>query len=211
MTNLLQTPTASRPSDLPSFSRLRARRILVVVVLALGLVLLGPSVAGARDSSARKLGRGVSNIGLGVLAIPGQIVRTTRDRGPFIGATWGFAKGGQRTRRRLRTADLFFRGAAEFQADHEARVPLAVFQRDRQAYTLGGAPARSTSRSPGHLRDGRYPNCLANGMNRSCNRLTSPGVISSSKSSRPNTSRIDPDACSTPISRVCGARRGIGR
>ena len=93
MTNLLQTPSTSINSDLPSFSRLRARRILVVVVLALGLVLLGPSVAGARDSSARKLGRGVSNIGLGVLAIPGQIVRTTRDRGPFIGATWGFARG----------------------------------------------------------------------------------------------------------------------
>ena len=74
-------------------SRPRARRIFVVIVLALGLLFVGPSTASARDSSARKLGRGVSNLSLGVLAIPGQIVRTTRERGPFVGATWGFAKG----------------------------------------------------------------------------------------------------------------------
>jgi len=32
-------------------------------------------------------------MGLGVLAVPGQIVKTTQDNGPFIGATWGFLKG----------------------------------------------------------------------------------------------------------------------
>lgn len=71
----------------------RGRRIVVVLLLALGLALAAPSLASARDSAARKLGRGVSNIGLGVLAIPGQIVRTSQERGPFVGATWGFVKG----------------------------------------------------------------------------------------------------------------------
>jgi putative exosortase-associated protein (TIGR04073 family) len=65
----------------------------LALVLALGLVLMAPSVATARDSAARKLGRGVSNIGLGVLAIPGQIVRRSRESGPFVGATWGLVKG----------------------------------------------------------------------------------------------------------------------
>jgi len=65
----------------------------MILVLALGLCLLVPGSAAARDTAARKLGRGVSNIGLGVLAIPGQIVQTTRDSGPFVGATWGFVKG----------------------------------------------------------------------------------------------------------------------
>jgi putative exosortase-associated protein (TIGR04073 family) len=30
---------------------------------------------------------------MGVLALPGEIVQTTRERGPFVGATWGFVKG----------------------------------------------------------------------------------------------------------------------
>jgi len=52
-----------------------------------------PGTADARDSSARKIGRGTANLTLGVLALPGEIVQTTRERGPFIGATWGFVKG----------------------------------------------------------------------------------------------------------------------
>lgn len=69
------------------------RRKVLILVLALGLAVCVPGAAAARDSSARKLGRGAANISLGVLAIPGQILQTTRDRGPFIGGTWGFAKG----------------------------------------------------------------------------------------------------------------------
>ena len=45
------------------------------------------------ESSARKFGRGLSNMTLGVLAIPGQIKDTSEDSGPFVGATWGLVKG----------------------------------------------------------------------------------------------------------------------
>ncbi len=64
-----------------------------MVVLALLLALLAPASASARDTSARKLGRGLSNVSLGVLAIPGQIIQTSRASGPFVGATWGLVKG----------------------------------------------------------------------------------------------------------------------
>jgi putative exosortase-associated protein (TIGR04073 family) len=67
--------------------------MIVVCLLVLCMALMVPESASARDTSARKFSRGVSNIGLGVLAIPGQIVRTTKDNGPFVGATWGFLKG----------------------------------------------------------------------------------------------------------------------
>jgi putative exosortase-associated protein (TIGR04073 family) len=56
-------------------------------------ILLVPATAIARDSSARKVGRGFANLSLGVLAIPGEITRTTRTSGPFLGATWGLTKG----------------------------------------------------------------------------------------------------------------------
>ena len=78
----------------PNPTRRPARRTLAVALLiALALTLVVPSTASARDSSARKLGRGVSNMTLGVLAIPGEIKDTTEDSGPFVGATWGFVKG----------------------------------------------------------------------------------------------------------------------
>ena len=69
------------------------RQKALILILALGLAVCIPVAASARDSSARKLGRGAANLSLGVLAIPGQIVQTTRERGPFIGGTWGFVKG----------------------------------------------------------------------------------------------------------------------
>ena len=59
----------------------------------LALVLGVPSTASARDTAARKVGRGAANLTLGVLALPGEMVQTTRDSGPFVGATWGFVKG----------------------------------------------------------------------------------------------------------------------
>ncbi len=65
----------------------------MVLILVLGVALWVPATASARDSAARKFGRGLANISLGVLAIPGHIVRTTQDRGPFVGVTWGFVKG----------------------------------------------------------------------------------------------------------------------
>ncbi len=67
------------------------RAILTACILA--FMLLAPNTAGARDSAARKVGRGAANLTLGVLVLPGQIFQTTRARGPFVGATWGFVKG----------------------------------------------------------------------------------------------------------------------
>lgn len=69
-----------------------------VGLVLVGVILVGmPQAAIARDSGeyspARKLGRSVSNISLGVLAVPGQIARTTSKSGPFVGVTWGLARG----------------------------------------------------------------------------------------------------------------------
>jgi putative exosortase-associated protein (TIGR04073 family) len=61
--------------------------LLLCVVFAL------LSMAETKYSSARKLGRGVANLSTGVLALPGEIVDTTREKGPFVGATWGVVKG----------------------------------------------------------------------------------------------------------------------
>ena len=52
-----------------------------------------PAMADDHYSSARKLGRGAANVSLGILALPGEIVDTTREKGPFVGATWGLVKG----------------------------------------------------------------------------------------------------------------------
>jgi putative exosortase-associated protein (TIGR04073 family) len=61
---------------------------LVVVVL---LLLAGESAA--EGSSPRKLGRGLANLTTGVIVLPAKVIETTRDHGPFVGATWGLAKG----------------------------------------------------------------------------------------------------------------------
>jgi putative exosortase-associated protein (TIGR04073 family) len=74
----------------PSRHVRRRFRLILIVMLA---ILLIPTAALARDSSARKVGRGFANLSLGVLAIPGEITRTTRSSGPFVGATWGLTKG----------------------------------------------------------------------------------------------------------------------
>jgi len=71
----------------------RSPRRLVLGALVILSILLVPATAIARDSSARKVGRGFANLTLGVLAIPGEITRTTRTSGPFLGATWGLTKG----------------------------------------------------------------------------------------------------------------------
>jgi len=65
----------------------------MLTACVVALVLVVSSTASARDTSARKVGRGAANLTLGVLALPGEIVQTTRDSGPFVGATWGFVKG----------------------------------------------------------------------------------------------------------------------
>lgn len=61
--------------------------------LVLACLLLAAGDAGATDSSPRKLGRGLANMTLGVIVIPAKVIETTRAQGPFVGATWGLAKG----------------------------------------------------------------------------------------------------------------------
>jgi putative exosortase-associated protein (TIGR04073 family) len=76
----------------------RSPRVALIrgaLALALLVCLLAglPGVAAAKDNAARKLGRGAANLSLGVLALPAEIVDTTREHGPFMGATWGLVKG----------------------------------------------------------------------------------------------------------------------
>ena len=59
-------------------------------MLALALLFAGEAAA---DSAPRKLGRGLANLTTGVIVLPAKVIETTRARGPFVGATWGFVKG----------------------------------------------------------------------------------------------------------------------
>lgn len=76
----------------------RAPLVLSLVLsFCFGLSMLGATEASAAGepqySSARKLGRGAANLGLGVIALPRTVYHTTRERGPFMGVTWGLVKG----------------------------------------------------------------------------------------------------------------------
>ena len=72
----------------------RFARVAFALLLAIGL-LAGPTVAQAdsRYTSARKLGRGFANTGLGVLALPGHMMIEIEERGPGLGIPIGFGKG----------------------------------------------------------------------------------------------------------------------
>lgn len=82
------------PCAAPPRERARRSRRLLCLGLIAGLVLAFPGAAAAeRYTAARKFARGAANMTVGVLHIPGQIVHTVQEKGPFIGATWGFVKG----------------------------------------------------------------------------------------------------------------------
>ena len=67
--------------------------VLLALVIVLALAFAAPSAAFASDTPARKLGRGVANMTLGVLALPGTIAEVSKESGPFVGTTWGLVKG----------------------------------------------------------------------------------------------------------------------
>lgn len=79
----------------------RARRMFVsAIALFACLATVGSAVPEAalaetksRFTSARKVGRGFANTTLGFLAIPGQMVRETRERGAAAGLPIGFGLG----------------------------------------------------------------------------------------------------------------------
>jgi putative exosortase-associated protein (TIGR04073 family) len=61
-----------------------------------GAVLVGALTAAAPSAEAdagRKFGRGLSNVALGVLEIPGQIMETSQNEGLLTGLTLGTVKG----------------------------------------------------------------------------------------------------------------------
>lgn len=70
----------------------RVVRFLAVGTVA--LALLAPSLASAVEyTAARKFGRGLAGLTLAFLEPPGNIVKTTRERGAAWGFTLGFAVG----------------------------------------------------------------------------------------------------------------------
>ena len=72
----------------------RALFVALVLVLLVGGIAAG--TASARElgnSPAKKLGRGMANLSFGVMAIPAEMIATTKRSGPAIGATWGFIRG----------------------------------------------------------------------------------------------------------------------
>ncbi len=65
-----------------------------VAAIAAILALLAPVAAQAVEyTAARKAGRGLAGMTLGVLEVPGNIVKETRENGAAQGWTLGFAMG----------------------------------------------------------------------------------------------------------------------
>lgn len=69
------------------------RRSFRVFGAGFGLALLLLAQGAAADSSPRKLGRAFANLTTGVIVLPAKVIETTKAQGPFLGATWGVAKG----------------------------------------------------------------------------------------------------------------------
>lgn len=74
--------------------RSRTLRSLAPAVAVALLVALAPAIADAqRYTAGRKFGRGLAAMTCGFLEVPGNIVETSRERGPGWGVTLGFAEG----------------------------------------------------------------------------------------------------------------------
>jgi putative exosortase-associated protein (TIGR04073 family) len=72
---------------------LRARARAATAALALVTLALPASASAERDTAARKFGRGVAGVTLGVLEIPGNVVQESRTNGVASGVTIGLAVG----------------------------------------------------------------------------------------------------------------------
>ena len=75
-----------------SVASLRVRRAFAGAGLAALLLSPGSALA-ARYDAPRKFGRGLAGMTLGVLELPGNIVKTTKKQGIGYGLTLGTAKG----------------------------------------------------------------------------------------------------------------------
>jgi putative exosortase-associated protein (TIGR04073 family) len=97
------TMETETPTEAPEFAaavarpkRRQSRRFglgLLTLFLAVGMLIPPDAFAAKYYNSGRKFRRGVSNMALGVLSIPGQMTSETRKRGYAVGLPWGFAKG----------------------------------------------------------------------------------------------------------------------
>jgi putative exosortase-associated protein (TIGR04073 family) len=67
------------------------RKPLLAMVLA--VLVLAPSGAAQAQSPPHKFGRGVVNLALGIMEVPGRMVAEGRRRGPLWALSLGFAKG----------------------------------------------------------------------------------------------------------------------
>ena len=72
---------------------MRSRTTRKVLALALLACLLPMAADAQRYTAGRKLGRGLAAMTCGFLEVPGNIVETSRERGPGWGITLGFAEG----------------------------------------------------------------------------------------------------------------------
>ncbi len=89
-------PVLDSCSSQPARSAKRRRGgflVLLFSALLLSATVPGSALAGGEGTPGKKLGRGAINLSLGVLALPGQVVQTTREQGVFLGLTWGVVKG----------------------------------------------------------------------------------------------------------------------
>jgi putative exosortase-associated protein (TIGR04073 family) len=69
------------------------RRAPFVLALFLAAALGAPSRSAYAQTPPHKFGRGLANLGLGMMEVPAQIAREGRRRGPFWAASLGFARG----------------------------------------------------------------------------------------------------------------------
>jgi putative exosortase-associated protein (TIGR04073 family) len=73
-------------------TRIANRVGIGLAAIAVLLVLSAPTAV-AENTAARKMGRGLAGMTCGFLEIPGNVVKTTQERGAGYGFTLGFAKG----------------------------------------------------------------------------------------------------------------------
>jgi putative exosortase-associated protein (TIGR04073 family) len=72
---------------------MRRPSLVLVPTLFLALVVAALPRPAHAQTPAHKFGRGLANLGLGMMEVPAQIDHEARRRGPFWAASLGFAKG----------------------------------------------------------------------------------------------------------------------
>jgi putative exosortase-associated protein (TIGR04073 family) len=147
-----------------------SRRRLVAVLATAAVALALPTVAAAdTDTAARKFGRGVAGVTLGVLEIPGNVVQETRTNGVASGVTVGLAVGlGKFVARELVGAYEILTAPFALPADYapvlEPEFTWGYFESDpgrvygfrgeylsEEEYQLGRVPGASVERRAGAL------------------------------------------------------------